>query len=60
MKWFELLDHTMSKYSIPTGNVFNMDEKGYLQGVSGKLYKVSNLVLLICAGRYMSTHLFYT
>ena len=41
-KWFELVDHTVRKYGIPTGNMFNMDEKGFMLGVAGKIYKVSH------------------
>lgn len=36
-KWFELFDKTCLKYSIANGDIYNMDEKGYMMGVSGKV-----------------------
>ena len=44
--WFELLDRTMKRYGIATGNVLNMNEKGILMGVAGKVHKVSKKTLV--------------
>ena len=33
--WFELYDRTCLKYSIATGDQYNMDEKGYLMRIAG-------------------------
>lgn len=35
IKWFELYDRTCLKYGIANGDIYNMDEKGYLMGVAG-------------------------
>ena len=41
VEWFELVKHTMDKHHIPSGNCYNMDEKGAMMGVCGKTSKVS-------------------
>ena len=32
--WFDLCDRTCLKYSIATGDQYNMDEKGYMMGMA--------------------------
>jgi hypothetical protein len=36
-EWFDLLTATITEYSIATELIYNMDEKGLMLGVSGRV-----------------------
>ena len=35
--WFQLFEHTVSKYNIHLNDIYNMDEKGIIMGDIGKV-----------------------
>jgi hypothetical protein len=40
VKWFELVDNTISEHEITSDRIFNMNEKRYLMRVAEKVNKV--------------------
>jgi hypothetical protein len=43
--YFELLHHKLAQYDLEPGHTYNMDEKGFAIGATGKSKRVFNKVL---------------